>query len=264
MRTDELKHNKGHSRRLLRCGYVHLCPICSSIQDKKIIQKVRPLVNLLQRHDGDVHLITFTLRHNRSHSLEELTEVLNKSVKEIRISYPFKKFYGSKDRLFSLTKYEVSWSEKSGYHPHCHLHIGTTNPTPLKLIESEFKSKWIEIVSKHAPDRTMIPSEDYCCHLVSNPSLEHSMEKVEILSRGRKNFNQEGLQNIVMENDSAADETPLVEPNLFKKIVNALKTIYKNCLNRYRYVFQVNKRHPLFIENDIGSLLSSLKKIDPI
>jgi len=264
MRTDELKHNKGHSERLLRCGYVHLCPICSSIQDKKIIQKVRPLVKLLQRHDGDVHLITLTIRHNRSHSLEELTEVLNKSVKEIRISYPFKKFYGSKDRLFSLTKYEVSWSEKSGYHPHCHLHIGTTNPTPLKLIESEFKSKWIEIVSKHAPDRTMIPSEDYCCHLVSNPSLEHSMEKIEILSRGRRNFNQEGLQKIVMDNDSAADETPLVEPNLFKKIVNALKTIYKNCLNRYRYVFQVNKRHPLFIENDIGSLLSSLKKINPI
>ena len=209
-------------------------------------------MNILQRHDGDVHLITFTLRHNRSHSLEELTEVLNKSVKEIKTSYPFKKFYGSKDRLFSLSKSEVSWSENYGYHPHCHIHIGTTNPTPLKLIESEFKSKWIEIVTKHAPDRTMIPSEEFCCHLVSNPSLEHSMEKVEIPSRGRRTFNQEGLQKIVMVNDSAADETPLVEPNLFKKIVNALKTIYKNCLNRYRYVFQVNKRHPLFIENDIG------------
>jgi len=110
----------------------------------------------------------------------------------------------------------------------------------------------------------MIPSEYYCCNLVSNPSLEHSMEKVEILSRGRRTFNQEGLQKIVMDNDSAADETPLIEPYLFKKIVNALKTIYKNCLNRYRYVFQVNKRHRLFIENDIGSPLSSLKKIDPI
>ena len=102
IRIDDLKHNKGHSRRLLRCGYVNLCPICSSLQDKKIIQKVRPLVNLLQRHGGDVHLITLTLRHNRSHSLEELTEVLNKSVNEIRISYPFKKLYGSKDRLFSF------------------------------------------------------------------------------------------------------------------------------------------------------------------
>ena len=101
MRTDDLKHNKGHSRRLLRSGYVHLCPICSSIQDKKIIQKVRPLVNLLQRHDGDVHLITFTLRHNRSHSLEELTEVLNKSVKEMKNTYTYKKYYSSKDRLFS-------------------------------------------------------------------------------------------------------------------------------------------------------------------
>ena len=264
MRTDELKHNKGHSRRLLRCGYVHLCPICSAIQDKKIIKKVRPLVNLLQRNDGDVHLITFTLRHNRSHTLEELTELLNKSFKEMKNTYTYKKFYGSKDRLFSLRKNEIAWSEESGYHPHCHLQIGTTNQTPLKEIESEFKSKWIQIVTKHSPDRTMIPSEDYCCNLVSNPSIEHSIGKVEILSRGRRTFNQEGLQKIVMDNDSAADETPLVEPNLFKKIVHALKTIYKNCLNRYRYVFQVNKRHRLFIENDIGSPLSSLKKIDPI
>jgi hypothetical protein len=245
MRTDELKHNKGHSRRLLRCGYVHLCPICSAIQDKKIIQKVRPLVNLLQRNDGDVHLITFTLRHNRSHSLEELTEVLNKSVKEIKTSYPFKKFYGSKDRLFSLSKYEVSWSEDYGFHPHCHLQIGTTNQTPLKEIESEFKSKWIQIVTKHSPDRTMIPSEDYCCNLVSNPSIEHSNEKVEIPFRGRRNFNQEGLHKIVMENDSVVDETPLVEPNLFKKIVIALKIIYKNCLNRYRIHFRTNYNHPL-------------------
>jgi PHP family Zn ribbon phosphoesterase len=170
----------------------------------------------------------------------------------MQTTYTYKKHYSSKDRLFSLRKYEIAWSEESGFHPHLHLQIGTTNQTPLKEIESEFKTKWIEIVMKHAPDRTMIPSEDYCCHLVSNPSLEHSMEKVEILSRGRRNFNQEGLQKIVMDNDSAADETPLIEPNLFKKIVNALKIIYKNCLNRYRYVFQVNKRHPLFIENDIG------------
>ena len=115
-----------------RCGNVHLCPICSYLQDRKIFARVKPMSNLLQQHDGDVHLITFTLRHNRSHTLQQLSEVLNKSVKEIKTSYPFKKFYGSKDRLFSLSKYEVSWSEDYGYHPHCHIQIGTTNPTPLK------------------------------------------------------------------------------------------------------------------------------------
>jgi len=248
MRTDDLKHNKGHSRRLLRCGYVHLCPICSSIQDKKIIQKVRPLVNLLQRNDGDVHLITFTLRHNRSHSLQQLSEVLNKSVKEIKTSYPFKKFYGSKDRLFSLSKYEVSWSEDYGYHPHCHIQIGTTNPTPMKLIESELKSKWIEIVTKHAPDRTMIPSEEFCCHLVSNPSIEHSLDKIDDFFRGKKSINKEGLQKIITDDiQSTVDEPPLVvEPTLFQRILAVLKTIYNNLLNRYRMRLDVNKKHVLY------------------
>ena len=204
--------------------------------------------NLLQQHDGDIHLITFTLRHNRSHTLQQLSEVLNKSVKEIKTSYPFKKFYGSKDRLFSLSKYEVSWSEDYGYHPHCHIQIGTTNPTPMKLIESELKSKWIEIVTKHSPDRTMIPSEEFCCHLVSNPSIEHSLDKIDDFFRGKKSINKEGLQKIITDDiQSTVDEPPLVvEPTLFQRILAVLKTIYNNLLNRYRMRLDVNKKHVLY------------------
>ena len=231
-----------------RCGNVHLCPICSYLQDRKIFARVKPMSNLLQQHDGDVHLITFTLRHNRSHTLQQLSEVLNKSVKEIKTSYPFKIFYGSKDRLFSLSKYEVSWSEDYGYHPHCHIQIGTTNPTPMKLIESELKSKWIEIVTKHAPDRTMIPSEEFCCHLVSNPSIEHSLDKIDDFFRGKKSINKEGLQKIITDDiQSTVDEPPLVvEPTLFQRILAVLKTIYNNLLNRYRMGLDVNKKHVLY------------------
>jgi len=231
-----------------RCGNVHLCPICSYLQDRKIFARVKPMSNLLQQHDGDIHLITFTLRHNRSHTLQQLSEVLNKSVKEIKTSYPFKIFYGSKDRLFSLSKYEVSWSEDYGYHPHCHIQIGTTNPTPMKLIESELKSKWIEIVTKHAPDRTMIPSEEFCCHLVSNPSIEHSLDKIDDFFRGKKSINKEGLQKIITDDiQSTVDEPPLVvEPTLFQRILAVLKTIYNNLLNRYRMRLDVNKKHVLY------------------
>ena len=231
-----------------RCGNVHLCPICSYLQDRKIFARVKPMSNLLQRNDGDVHLITFTLRHNRSHTLQQLSEVLNKSVKEIKTSYPFKIFYGSKDRLFSLSKYEVSWSEDYGYHPHCHIQIGTTNPTPMKLIESELKSKWIEIVTKHSPDRTMIPSEEFCCHLVSNPSIEHSLDKIDDFFRGKKSINKEGLQKIITDDiQSTVDEPPLVvEPTLFQRILAVLKTIYNNLLNRYRMRLDVNKKHVLY------------------
>ena len=231
-----------------RCGNVHLCPICSYLQDRKIFARVKPMSNLLQQNDGDVYLITFTLRHNRSHTLQQLSEVLNKSVKEIKTSYPFKKFYGSKDRLFSLSKPEVSWSEDYGYHPHCHIQIGTTNPTPMKLIESELKSKWIEIVTKHAPDRTMLPSEEFCCHLVSNPSIEHSLDKIDDFFRGKKSINKEGLQKIITDDiQSTVDEPPLVvEPTLFQRILAVLKTIYNNLLNRYRMRLDVNKKHVLY------------------
>jgi hypothetical protein len=118
----------------------------------------------------------------------------------------------------------------------------------MKLIESELKSKWIEIVTKHAPDRTMIPSEEFCCHLVSNPSIEHSLDKIDDFFRGKKSINKEGLQKIITDDiQSTVDEPPLVvEPTLFQRILAVLKTIYNNLLNRYRMRLDVNKKHVLY------------------
>ncbi len=94
----------------------------------------------------------------------------------------------------------------------------------------------------------MIPSEEFCCHLVSNPSIEHSLDKIDDFFRGKKSINKEGLQKIITDDiQSTVDEPPLVvESTLFQRILAVLKTIYNNLLNRYRMRLDVNKKHVLY------------------
>ena len=127
-------NRKPYYKRILRCRNDNGCPICSYKRDRILFARVSPYVETIKKYDGDIHLLTFNLRHNPSHQLKDLQEVLHKSVKQFRKTYPYKKFYGTKDRLFSLTQYETSWSPHSGFHYHAHCHIGTTNLAPKEQI----------------------------------------------------------------------------------------------------------------------------------
>ena len=86
---DDFKQDKPYPKRIVRCGYVNECPICSYKQDRRLFARVLPIVKLLKENGGDIHLLTFTLRHNKSHSYRELKEVLHKSVKYIKSKYPY-------------------------------------------------------------------------------------------------------------------------------------------------------------------------------
>ena len=262
---DDFKQDKPYPKRIVRCGYVNECPICSYKQDRRLFARVLPIVKLLKENGGDIHLLTFTLRHNKSHSYRELKEVLHKSVKYIKSTYPYKKFYGVNDRLFSLHQYEDCWSPKTGFHPHAHIHLGTTGHASKEEIESRMKPKWVDVVSLFTNDKSMIPSEDYGCDLRVNrydpfypeeKSLERELEKLRKKSNQEDRFkdfkydetnSKEECENYLVEQHQSIDEEkpPPIEPTLFQKMVYALKTIYKNFVNRYRIHFRTNNNHPL-------------------
>ena len=250
-----------------RCGNVHLCPICSYLQDRKIFARVLPYVDTIKKNDGDIHLLTFNLRHNPSHPLKDLKEVLHKSVTHFKKTYPYKKYYGTKDRLFSLTQYETSWSQNSGFHYHAHCHIGTTNIASKEQIESEMKQKWVDVVSLHTNDTSMIPNKEYGFDVgvnrddawyVERKSLnekrfeefcrENNQNVKEIFKNKRKSISKENLEKIVVDyHDSIEEKQPSpTTTKIVKKVISVLKTVYSSCLKRYRVIFQVNKRHYLF------------------
>ena len=259
--------NPIHRKRIFRCRNDNGCPICSHKRDREIFARVSPYVDTIKKYDGDIHLLTFNLRHNPSHTLEDLKEVLHKSLKHFRTTYPYKKYYGTKDRLFSLTQYETSWSPRSGFHYHAHCHIGTTNLVSKEEIESVMKPKWIDVVSMHTNDSSMIPNNDYVFDARTNrydawyierKSLneknmedyfkENQQDLQGIFNNKRRSISKENLEKIVVDyHDSIEERQPSpTETKIVNRVISVLKTIYSSCLNRYRVIFQVNKKHHLF------------------
>jgi hypothetical protein len=260
-------NNKPYYRRILRCLNDNGCPICSYKRDRKIFARVSPYVDTIKKNDGDIHLLTFNLRHNPSHPLKDLKEVLHKSVTHFKKTYPYKKYYGTKDRLFSLTQYETNWSQHSGFHYHAHCHIGTTNIASKEQIESEMKQKWVDVVSLHTNDTSMIPNKEYGFDVgvnrddawyVERKSLnekrfeefcrENNQNVKEIFKNKRKSISKENLEKIVVDyHESIEEKQPSpTTTKIVNKVISVLKTIYSSCLKRYRVIFQVNKRHHLF------------------
>ena len=82
-------------KQLNRCNRPNLCPICSHLRNQSIHTELKPYRDVLLDNGGTVHLLTFTLRHHKSHPLPVLNGVLTNSIKQIRQSYSFKKFYSS-------------------------------------------------------------------------------------------------------------------------------------------------------------------------
>ena len=264
---DDFSQNRPYLKRIKRCGYVNECPICSYIQDRKLFARVQPHVNLLKENGGDIHLLTFTLRHNKFHSHRELKELLHKSVQNIKTTYPFKKFYGVKDRLFSLHQYEDCWNPDTGFHPHAHIHIGTTTKTSKEEIESMMKPEWVKVVSKFTSNQSMIPSLENGADIqigkddpfyIEQKSLEKKTE--DFFRKSNEMFHEymehrkkhKSIPTDILEmslvqfhSSAATGKTPL-EPTWFQRMISALKTIYRNCINRYRVHLRVNKKHPIY------------------
>ena len=247
-------------KQLNRCNRPNLCPICSHLRNQSIHTELKPYRDVLLDNGGTVHLLTFTLRHHKSHPLPVLNQVLTNSIKQIRQSYSFKKFYSSQHRLFTLTQYEISWSEESSFHPHCHLHIGTTNPNPTNEIQNIISPEWRKTVAKNTSNRNLIPSLKQGINITANPSLVHSLDKkheeliqetkrqTETRFAKRKSYSKEKLESILVsyDNPSSTSTSSPKETSFIAEVVSHLKNIYTNIINRFHSFKSINTCHPLF------------------
>ena len=169
--------NPNKPRRLKRCHYVNRCPICNYLRKEYVHMKSSPYRQRLLDNGGRNLLLTFTLRHLKTHRLVTSQKILVYSIKKLKESRPFsKELFPSKHRLYIVTEYEISWSEENGYAPHCHLQVGTTNPMPIDEMQSLLVSEWRRIIGK-VSSKSFIPSYAHGVDVSNNHSGKHSQDK---------------------------------------------------------------------------------------
>jgi len=247
--------NPFKSQRLKRCHYVNHCPICNHLRKQQVHTQMTPYRQVLLDNGGKNILLTFTLRHIKSHRLVTLQEVLTQSIKKLKESRPYsKQLFSSEHRFYTLTEYEISWSEENGYAPHCHLQIGTTNPLPPDEIQSIMSKEWRRIVGKVSPYKNFIPSYTHGVDVSDTPSGGHSKDKdpygldeIRKLQKKSKKmmnerFRKKGSYSLIQMQSLVAEKK-----SSFKQFISVLKEIYITTVKRFQSLFfKPNPRHPLF------------------
>ena len=94
--------NPYKSQRLKRCHYVNHCPICNYLRKQKVHAEMTPYRQVLLDNGGKNLLLTFTLRHFKSHRLVTLQEVLSESIKKLKESRPTQNSYFLQNIVFTL------------------------------------------------------------------------------------------------------------------------------------------------------------------
>ena len=253
--------NPDKPRRIKRCHYVNHCPICNNLSEQYVEKGMNPYRQMLLDNGGKNILMTFKLRHNQKSSLKHLQKVLKDSIKKLKDDNIWKRtLFPSKYRLYVKTEYEISWSEENGFHPHCHLQIGTTNPMPIDEMKSIIAHAWKRVVTTVSPTKYFIPNLSNGVDVSDTPSGKHSKDKdpfgMDNLKRLHKKSYKEMKEKFKKINTkSTAPEKRIkgsysllqMQSDLKDIFIPVLKEIYRSSVKRFRRIFfNVNAKHPLF------------------
>lgn len=106
---------------LSTCGSVWLCPVCSAKVSTQRADEVARITEAGMKAGLKVYLATFTVRHDRWHSLEEVWDGIGKGWRAItsgRAGQALRDKYGLEGWLKAT---EVTWGAGNGWHVHLHV-----------------------------------------------------------------------------------------------------------------------------------------------
>lgn len=142
-----IKHS-GDFRGLMPCGNVNICPTCAEQRAKHNIQLVTWALSQGKQRGYIPLLVTATLRHSRSETLQCLLDDLSRTwakTHDRRAWRELKKIIGY---LGSITAIETTWGKANGWHPHIHAILlvkdqgKAGNARISALLTEYYRSQW--------------------------------------------------------------------------------------------------------------------------
>jgi hypothetical protein len=114
-------YSKAHSRasygNLMTCGSIWLCAVCAAkISERRRVE----LVKAAGEHKGGLALITFTLQHDKNARLADTLGLLSLAAGKIFEGDWWTRFKQSVGYVGCVKANEITWSPRSGWHPHKH------------------------------------------------------------------------------------------------------------------------------------------------
>lgn len=212
-----IKDGKAFYTGLQTCGSVWDCPVCSAKISYQRGEELRSGINNWLAGGGYVVMVTFTVSHDLSNSLKELSTVLTNAIRFVHSGAPWKRISNKYDIVGSVTATEVLFNKNSGWHFHKHQLLFFRKE--LNNLELE---KWIYARYEKYLELAGYYSRDGIGVKVSNP-VQYSGELPEYLTKW-------GLdaELTAVNNKDSGGLTPfelLDDPDLYSRYIEYSKTM---------------------------------------
>lgn len=104
---------------VMRCGSVWLCPVCSATIRTHRQMELNAAALAHTNNGGHIGMLTLTVRHSRTDTLERLQDALSAAWKSLQQS---KEWRAIRSVLTgTVTAKEVTYGHANGWHPHLHV-----------------------------------------------------------------------------------------------------------------------------------------------
>lgn len=142
---------RAYYHRVVTCSNATLCPVCapriSAFRCDEISKA--SMLHLKADPDNALYLLTLTCRHSSANYLPSLLSSFKRAMSYFFGRSDVQHFFLSLGVIGRITAHEVTYSDLSGYHPHCHILLfGKRSFCSAAYISS----LWLKCLQKHGLD----------------------------------------------------------------------------------------------------------------
>ena len=131
-----------------RCGSVWACPYCAAKVGRGRVEELRRAVEAARAQGLTVTLATFTVGHRGSEPLAVLLRQLTEALRWWRGGREWVALADAVGYVGSVRNLEVTWGERTGWHPHSHALLITRRPFTAE--ETRWlQERWVRAVRRH-------------------------------------------------------------------------------------------------------------------
>ena len=110
------------------CGSVWVCPYCAAKVGGRRAAELRTGIENAKAAGLAVSFLTFTVSHHAGQSLAELLDGYTRAMRRMRNGRAWQAFARQVGYVGSVRNLEVTWGERTGWHPHGHALWFTARP----------------------------------------------------------------------------------------------------------------------------------------
>lgn len=149
---------KCHYKNLTVCGRVWTCPVCTAKINEGRRDELKRICKAHERAGGTILMITKTFSHTRFDDLSEMISGLSKANDRFWRCADIKRLRESLGLVGYVRSAELTWGDKSGWHPHYHELWFIRGKHDLEAVKKLVFTKWRHFIEKVGLGS---PNEDY-------------------------------------------------------------------------------------------------------